>query len=174
MHPLNISNFSLSSKIGFLSLDNWILDSRTTISTIYQNIAEKLNIYTKNKDVVIISNVYECINILDYAIDLNDIMKNIMPYDFVLYFMPLNPYSMKEITSIIEKVQVKTGCSSVDLSLSHYFYDLMKKNDELNYIKALDVEYNMILDGLKDGLYEIYDGILYENVIEYVNKISDN
>ena len=167
----NFSNIQFSEKIGFNTYKQ-LISNFFENNILYYNY--KKTSFFDQKDLLILSDGCYSWNFQSQSnmIPMNDICKNIIPYDYVLFYIPLDEYTQIELTRLKEKVQILTGCDKVDFCISHYFKDVLSGKDE-QYMCATDTDYINIKNSCSSSTdYFLYDGSSKSDLLLYVSRIT--
>lgn len=168
---INFSNIPCANKIGFNTYEQYCGEFLEGTNWRYDY--EKTHLSDEN-DLLIISDGQFSWNyqIQENVIPMNDICKNITPYDYVLFFIPLDEYTQTELTMIKDKITMLTGCNKVDFCVSHYFKDVLSGRNE-QYMLSTHNDYASIKNScLLETDYFLYDFESSSDILSYVNRIS--
>lgn len=171
LNEANISNIAFAEKVGFNNYKQLVecFFEKDPLSYTCKETS-----FFAQKDLLIMSDGGYSWNYQSPSnrIPMNDICKNITPYDYVLFYIPLDEYTQFELARLIDKVQMLTCCDRVDLCLSHFFKDVLNGKDE-RYMYATDHDYINIKSRCYSSTdYFIYDGNSRSDLLSYVNRIT--
>lgn len=175
--PLNISNHPLSESIGYLNIESYLRESDIMLKRIKEEINTYISRSINDTDLIIISNMDDCIDkrACFQNININDLIKNLIPYDYVIYLVSMDNYNMEVIGNLYEKIRLITNSSFVNLFLSHYFSDCIKKNNFNNYLFANSLDYQKVLTKLNsENNLRIFDPLSVDDINRYCEIICAN